>query len=213
MTRTRIIGDIHGLIYDYQSYSIGDFEGPTIQVGDFGIGYHNDYWHDSIAAWQEAHPHHRFIRGNHDDPARCKTMPGYINDGTIKNDVMFIGGAWSIDGMGKTHGVGWWRDEECSIEQFNQFIDIYATMKPRVMITHDGPTNVTTEMFIQTGLAIGGVNARQIDTRTGTALQAMLDIHQPEEWYFGHWHHTMMYKYGRTMFHCIGILDYVDVDL
>jgi hypothetical protein len=41
----------------------------------------------------------------------------------------------------------------------------------------------------------------------------MLDIHQPEEWYFGHWHKTMQYKYGRTYFHCIGILDYVDVEL
>ena len=49
--------------------------------------------------------------------------------------------------------------------------------------------------------------------RTSAAFTRMLDIHQPEEWYFGHWHKTMQYKYGRTHFHCIGILDYVDVEL
>lgn len=213
MTLTRIIGDIHGKIYDYQSYSIHDFKGPTIQVGDFGIGYSSDYWHDNVAAWQEAHPHHRFIRGNHDDPTRCKSMPGFIKDGTIENDVMFIGGAWSIDGAGKSHGIGWWRDEECSIQQLNQFYDMYVTMRPRVMITHDAPTKITNEMFVQTGLAIGGPNARKIQTRTGEALQAMFDTYQPEEWFYGHWHHTMQYKYGRTIFQCIGELDYVDIEL
>jgi hypothetical protein len=68
-------------------------------------------------------------------------------------------------------------------------------------------------MFVQTGLAIGGPNAKKINTRTGQALQAMFDAHQPDEWYFGHWHHTMQYKYGRTMFQCIGELDYTDVEL
>ena len=68
MTLTRIIGDIHGKLYDYQSYSIHDFKGPTIQVGDFGIGFAGQYWHDQLVEWQTANPQHRFIRGNHDDP-------------------------------------------------------------------------------------------------------------------------------------------------
>ena len=211
--KTRLIGDIHGRIYDYQSYSIGNFQGPTIQVGDFGIGFAGPFWHDNVAAWQEANPHHRFIRGNHDNLEKCKTMPGYINDGKIENDVMFIGGAWSIDYAYRTEGVDWWRDEELSVAELNKLYDIYVAMKPRVMITHDAPTDVTFEMFIQTGLAIGGSNAKKINTRTGQALQAMFDAHQPESWFFGHWHHTMQYKYGRTIFQCVGELDYIDVEL
>jgi len=213
MTVTRLIGDIHGKIYDYQAYSIADFTGPTIQVGDFGIGFAGDYWHDNVTAWQKANPQHQFIRGNHDDPDRCMTMPGYIHDGLIQNDVMFIGGAWSIDYAHRIEGQSWWRDEECSIEQFNRLIGLYDMVRPRVMITHDAPTDVTYEMFVQTGLAIGGPNAKKINTRTGQALQAMFEIHQPDEWYFGHWHHTMQYKYGRTLFQCIGELDYVDVEM
>lgn len=213
MNTTRLIGDIHGKIYDYQSYSIGDFKGPSIQVGDFGVGFAGDYWHDNVAAWQEANPQHRFIRGNHDDPTRCKLMPGYINDGHVENDVMFIGGAWSIDYARRREGFDWWRDEELSIEQLNRMYDIYVTIQPRVMITHDAPTDVTYEMFVQTGLAIGGSNAKKINTRTGQAFQAMFEAHQPDFHFFGHWHHSMACQYGRTTFVCLGELDYIDVDL
>lgn len=209
----RLIGDIHGRVYDYQSYAIRDFKGPTIQVGDFGVGFAGSYWHDELAEWQSNNPQHRFIRGNHDNLAKCKLMPGYIPDGMIENDVMFIGGAYSIDAALRTEGVDWWRDEELSVAELSMLVDIYASVKPRVMITHDGPTDVTEQMFIKSGLAIGRFSAKKINTRTGQALQAMFDIHQPDEWYLGHWHHTMAYKYGRTMFQCIGELDYVDVEL
>lgn len=213
MKLTRIIGDIHGKIYDYKMFSIADFNGPSIQVGDFGIGFSSPYWHDELADWQKQNPHHRFIRGNHDDPDRCKTMPGFIADGKIENDVMFIGGAWSIDHAWRTEGVDWWAGEELSIIELDRLIDVYDTVRPRVMITHDAPTDVTYQMFVQSGLALGGTSAKKINTRTGQAFQAMFDIHQPDEWYFGHWHVTMQCKFGRTMFHCLGELDYVDVEL
>lgn len=210
---TRIIGDIHGKIYDYQAYSIHDFTGPTIQVGDFGIGFAGTYWHDNVAAWQLANPKHRFIRGNHDDPSRCKTMPGYIRDGLVENDVMFVGGAWSIDRAWRTQGVSWWPDEECSIAQFNQLIETYAIARPRVMITHDCPTQAAHSIFLKRGLLLGGSTAKLETTRTASAFQAMYEIHQPDYWFFGHWHHTVHEKIGNTHFQCIGELDYIDFDL
>lgn len=215
MALTRLIGDIHGeweLYHQTATDAINEGCERTIQVGDFGIGFAGPYWHDRADEfhWDGTH---KFIRGNHDDPARCKKMAGWIPDGLVENDVMFIGGAWSIDHALRTEGVSWWPDEELSIAEFNTLIDIYAQVKPRVMIAHDAPTDVTYEMFVQTGIALGGHKATKINTRTGQALQAMFDIHQPEEFYFGHWHHSMKYKYGRTMFHCLGIHDYVDVEL
>ena len=216
MTLTRLIGDIHGCVNDYKAYSIGNFEGPTIQVGDFGVGFgQSDYWHESVNAFHSDGTH-RFIRGNHDNPAVCKEMTGWIRDGLVENDVMFVGGAWSIDNPDappgwyrRTEGYDWWPDEECSMQQLQHFIDVYSIVKPRVMITHDCPQRISREMFFQSGLLKGP----EYRTRTAQALEAMLDIHQPDEWYFGHWHHSMEYRYGRTMFRCIGILDYVDVEL
>jgi hypothetical protein len=213
---TRIIGDIHGEweLYHQTATDAINFGGceRTIQVGDFGVGFAGPYWHDRADEfhWDGTH---RFIRGNHDDPARCQKMTGWIKDGFIENDVMFVGGAWSIDHALRTEGVSWWADEELSMEELYRMIAIYEQVKPRVMITHDCPQEVSTQMFIQSGLALFKGNAKTIPTRTAMAFSTMLDIHQPEEWYFGHWHNTMQYKYGRTMFHCLGIHDYVDVEL
>ena len=216
MTLTRLIGDIHGQISEYMVYGIDKFEGPTIQIGDFGIGFgQSDYWHERINLHM-ADGHHRFIRGNHDNPAKCKEMVGWIKDGTVENDVMFIGGAWSIDNPDappgwykRTADVNRWHDEECSDEQFEAMLSVYSVVKPRVMITHDCPHNIAGHMFWDTGFLKGP----RYNTRTGDFLQKLFDINQPDEWYFGHWHHSMVYKHGHTMFQCIGIYDYVDVEL
>lgn len=215
-TVTRLIGDIHGMVNDYKAYSIGNFEGPTIQIGDFGIGFgQSDYWYESINDFHSKNGH-RFIRGNHDNPALCKTMSGYIPDGLVENDVMFIGGAWSIDNPNappgwykRTKDVDWWEDEECSDKQFRHFLEIYATIKPRVMITHDCPGKVSYPMFWGSGFLKGPV----YPNRTSAWFDKFIDVHEPEEWYFGHWHKTMSYKHGRTMFQCLGELDYMDVEL
>lgn len=216
MTLTRLIGDIHGDWYSYQAYSIGSWQGPTIQIGDFGIGFgQSDYWHDRINAFH-ADGTHRFIRGNHDNPKRCKSMSGYIVDGTVENDVMFIGGAWSIDNPAappgwyrRTAGLNWWADEECSDEQFEVMLSTYVVAQPRVMITHDCPASIAKCMFWDSGF----IRGPQYYHRTGDWLDRFLAIHEPAEWYFGHWHKSMSYKQGNTLFRCIGELDFVDVQL
>jgi hypothetical protein len=217
MTLTRLIGDIHGMFYDYQAHSIADFAGPTIQIGDFGIGFgQGDYWHESVNDFHTDGTH-RFIRGNHDNPRVCKQdMVGYIADGTVENDVMYIGGAWSIDNPAaplgwyrRTPELDWWFDEECSDEEFERMYEEYKRTKPRVMITHDCPARISYPMFWGSGFLRGPV----YPNRTSEWFDRFLDAHQPDEWYFGHWHKTMTYQEDKTRFQCIGELDYVDVEL
>ena len=219
MALTRIIGDIHGKIYDYRSYALvtgvrgRQIVQPerSIQVGDFGIGFFSPFWHEKEIEWQKEHPQHRFIRGNHDDPELCKTMPGYIEDGTVEGDVMFVGGAWSIDFAWRTPMVDWWPGEELSVEELDKLVTKFGQTKPRVMITHDCPTSVAWEMFLSKGLGLG--DNKQIKTRTGEALQAMFEIHQPELWVYGHWHNTRKQEINGTTFQCLGELDHIDVEL
>jgi len=213
---TRLIGDIHGMFNDYKTYAIGNWQGPTIQIGDFGIGFgQGEYWHDAVNAFH-SDGNHRFIRGNHDNPTRCKSMSGYIADGTVENDVMYVGGAWSIDNPNappgwyrRTPGVNWWEDEQCSDTQFEHMLSTYAVAQPRIMITHDCPASIAKSMFWDSGF----IRGPQYYHRTGDWLDRFLAIHQPQEWYFGHWHRSMQYKQGNTLFHCIGELDFVDVQL
>jgi hypothetical protein len=219
MALTRIIGDIHGKWYDYVNFSL--LQGirhntetvpeRSIQVGDFGIGFYSDYWHEEVSDWMKKNPTHRFIRGNHDDPDKCRGMPGWIEDGSVENDVMYIGGAWSIDHAMRTEGLDWWRDEELSTVELMKLVDRFGQVKPRVMITHDCPTSVAWDMFLSKGLGLD--NNKQIKTRTGEALQAMFEIHKPESWYFGHWHHTRCQNILGTNFQCLGELDFIDVNI
>ena len=63
MTLTRLIGDIHGAVNDCKAYAIDKFDGPTIQIGDFGIGFGQDeYWLKSVSEFHKLGGH-RFIRG------------------------------------------------------------------------------------------------------------------------------------------------------
>lgn len=218
MSITRIIGDIHGKFYDYETYCLKQVfrhksdNVPThsVQVGDFGVGFARDYWHEEVNSWMKDNPTHKFIRGNHDSPQKCKEMHGWIADGVINGNVMYIGGAWSIDHAYRTEGVDWWADEELSIEELNKIYDRYVLYKPKFLITHDCPTTVAYEMFIANGNSLTGTY--QIKTRTGEALQAMFEAHQPDFHFFGHWHNTRQSTINGTRFVCLGELDYVDVD-
>ena len=217
MTKTRLIGDIHGMVYDYKSYAISDWPHNTIQLGDFGIGFgQSDYWHESVNDFHSDGTH-RFIRGNHDNPHMCKQeMVGYIPDGTIEDDVMFIGGAWSIDNPDappgwyrRTAEIDWWFEEECSDQEYQKIFEDYVSLKPRVMLTHDCPGTVSYKMFWSSGLIKGPVYYN----RTAEWLNKFYEAHQPKFWFFGHWHKTVHLKYGNTHFVCLSEIDYIDLDL
>jgi hypothetical protein len=57
------------------------------------------------------------------------------------------------------------------------------------------------------------VKGIEYPNRTATALERMYKIHQPDYWFFGHWHFTKHLKLGNTHFQCIGELAYIDFDL
>jgi len=204
MAKVRLIGDIHGKWYDYQA--VTSEADRSVQVGDFGIGFSGPYWHDRVNEFH-ADGNHRFIRGNHDSPNKCKEMVGWIPDGTVEDDVMFIGGAWSIDWAYRTEGISWWRNEELSYDELSRLVDVYKEAKPRVMITHDAPYQIPVDL----NLGFSGVEYRK--TRTALAFQEMFEVHQPDFHFFGHWHKTVMTKINGTMFVCLNELDWVDVDL
>jgi predicted phosphodiesterase len=187
----RYIGDVHGKMKQYVAITQG-IE-ASIQVGDFGAGF---------SPLPNIDINHRFIRGNHDDPAICAKSPNWIPDGTIDNDTFFVGGAYSIDKDDRTIGRDWWDDEEISWGKLNELIDVYANVKPRIMVTHDCPRQIATTLW--SFLLTGG-------SRTSSALQAMLEIHQPEIWLFGHYHTNINKVINGTQFICLAELEYIDI--
>lgn len=212
MAKTRFIGDVHGYKYELSLVldNLPQDVTSVIQVGDMGVGFgQGDFWHESLDDMLER-VNGRFIRGNHDNPATCKTMKSWIPDGTIENDVMIVGGAWSIDRQWRTKDYDWWEDEELSYERLYALIQTYNYVQPRVMVTHDCPLSVSEELFIERGKSFSSAQYR---TRTGTAFQEMFETHKPALWIFGHWHCDADEVIDGTRFICLDELSYVDIDM
>lgn len=203
----RFIGDIHGDIFAYESVLNGSTE--SVQIGDFGIGFLSPIQEEYVDTQLHADGRHKFIRGNHDDPSRCKDRPGYIEDGTYDEErsILYIGGAWSIDYAWRTPGYSWWPDEELSVAELSHMHELMVHYCPRIVVTHDAPTSVAYEMFLK------GTQKKQFKTRTAEAFEGMFHRHQPELWIFGHWHEDRDMYLNSTRFVCLGINSYMDVNV
>jgi predicted phosphodiesterase len=210
--KTRFIGDTHGLKYELSILldNIPQDVTSVVQVGDMGIGFgQGDYWHESLDDMMQK-VNGRFIRGNHDNPSMCKTMKTWIPDGVVENDIMYVGGAWSIDYQWRTKGIDIWDDEELSYEELERLIDVYTLVAPSIMVTHDCPLSVSNKLFIENGKSFSN---KQYKTRTGMALEAMFEIHKPKVWLFGHWHSNADEVIDGTRFICLNELSYCDIDV
>lgn len=217
MTLCRLVGDIHGLLYDFKVLvdHAPDNVDKIIQLGDFGIGFdQSDYWHESLDDYMVEN-NVFFLRGNHDNPFKCAEMKNNLSGGNYQ-DFFVVPGAWSIDNPvappgwhRRIAGVDWWFDEECSDQEFESFFQSYIETKPRVMITHDIPKTASYEMFWKSGILRGPV----YPNRTAQWFDHFFQHHQPEFWFHGHWHNSMMCKIENTTFVCLDELDWIDVDL
>lgn len=212
--KTRLIGDVHGKYARYKNIIKGCTN--SVQVGDLGLGFRQ------VAGWKAGEftqnpPHsvmkedgHRFIRGNHDNPGECKKNSQWIKDGTVEGNVMFIGGAVSIDKAFRVKDYTWWEDEELSDLELDALVQRYLIVKPKVMVTHECPEDVALGI-VQSHIIPGAVKL-DFPSRTRKAFQRMWSAHQPDLWVFGHWHLTLNMKLKGTEFICLNELEYVDID-
>lgn len=201
----RFIGDVHGKFDQY--LDIIQNVSESVQVGDFGVGFKPLPTILGATGLFET-SRHKFIRGNHDNPALCAESPNWIPDGDVfpSDGVMFIGGALSIDKQERMEGVGWWHDEECTISKLNDCLDRYERFGPAIVVTHDCPESVTAKLF-------GSDGKRDYPSRTRQAFDAILDICPPKLWIFGHWHRSRNEMIGDTRYICLAELEFKDIEL
>jgi len=178
-----LIGDVHGLYYDWKA--IVKKHEQTIQLGDFGFGFskRNDDKVREFLKMYERNKYHLFLRGNHDDPAVCRSMPNYLGDyGTFEykgQTVFYLGGGDSIDKHMRLPGISWWEDEQLSMTQLQNAIDLYCVKNPDIVLTHEPPESIKQSM---------SMFREKFKSRTGQALQGMLEKHPPKLWVFAHMH-------------------------
>lgn len=211
---TRFIGDVHGKYDRYKTIMKNCKD--SIQIGDMGVGFRRSS--STKGEPSEFYPNppydvmkrgnHRFIRGNHDNPGVCKNHTQCIPDGTIEGNMMFIGGAWSIDRAYRTENYDWWADEECSAQQLSDLVDLAIDEKPEIMITHDCPEGIVRDMFLGYEL-----HKEVYPTRTGQALESIRQLVRPKLHIFGHWHIDRVMFIDGTQYVCLAELSCRDVNL
>lgn len=184
-----LIGDIHGMMKAY--YRLIKNEPESLQLGDMGVGFPG-------ADLPVLDGDHWFIRGNHDDPAVAASHPRYLGDwgcrsiGGVK--LFFISGAYSVDREMRTEGKDWWPGEELEYGQLREMIADFILEKPDVVVSHAPPQSLPIHRY-------------PISSRTGIALQAAFEEHQPRRWYFAHMHHSWKEKINGTRFQCLNELE------
>jgi predicted phosphodiesterase len=192
--KIRFIGDVHGKFGEY--LYITDQCDRSIQVGDFGVGF---------APVPDISFKHRFIRGNHDNPAEVSKY-NWIPDGFSEGPMFFVGGGESIDQHRRTEGVDWWADEQLSQGRLYDILDRYEAKKPSILVCHECPSVVTERLF--------NGHIRDIKpSRTSQALGVFLESHAPDMVIFGHFHVARDQVINGVRFICLPELGYMDLDI
>jgi len=191
-----LIGDVHGKYKHYHEIIRQTKRHPyTIQIGDFGFKY------DTLSNVDSTR--HLILGGNHDNYDICYNYPHFLGDYGYTRlngiDFFYYRGAYSIDIQHRTIGIDWWQDEQVTIDQFMKARELYRSVKPDVVISHDCPFDIATQML--------HMDQRIIENNTTWALQELLNIHQPKFWFFGHWHRSKNIQYGNTKFRCLDELE------
>jgi Icc-related predicted phosphoesterase len=181
-----VVGDIHGNFSNLNSLINVTQPEILLQVGDFG------YWplftKHLQKPWKKIKSNDTkiyFCDGNHEDHECLRNLSDneisknvyYMKRGsTLKlpdgRNVLFVGGAFSIDYKDRTSGKDWFPDLELfSNNDLKQLPDEEID----VVISHTAPI----EFF--TGFRPCGDVSRK-------NLSYVLRKYKPKEWYFGHFH-------------------------
>lgn len=201
MSKLFFIGDVHGKVDEYKKHLLNiekDSDNYSIQVGDFGLNKQWDWASKNVGE------NHYIIPGNHDQYPKCinhKRSCGNYSFFSLKFDfgqeltLMTIRGANSIDKEYRTPGYDWFIQEELSTpEQYDAF-DMYKTMKPSIVVSHDCP-----QSFRSTFFNIWDESA------TSMLLEDMFQYRQPMMWFFGHHHRNRLEFFKGTTFRCLAEL-------
>jgi predicted phosphodiesterase len=219
----RIIGDVHGQIHAEDLVArkphpyldlISDAE-YSIQLGDMGDGE----TYNQLTA-QVDDRRHRFLPGNHDHydqlPRHSLGDFGATSWGGV--DFFFVRGAESTDrkiliDLGKRLGKTlWFAREELSDEQMQEAEQQYARSMPRIVLSHDAPTDIARLAWKHASqYHTPNPEARFHPSRTSAFLSRLLERHAPKLWVFGHHHRDWKYQDDKTLFVCVGELSCVDI--
>jgi hypothetical protein len=209
MGALRVIGDVHCNLSDYTG--IANKSPYSIQVGDVGFNY--KWINKNLDSTR-----HKIIAGNHDNylvenGVFIKQTPHFLGDYGVYTvpdfgDIFFIRGGRSIDWFLRTEGRNWFKEEELTYAQGMKALELYQEVKPEIVISHECPTEIIP--FVSSMDTYHGEKLHP--SFTAHMLQTLFNVHQPKQWFFGHFHINKHIEVNRTNFYCLDELSYMDIE-
>jgi predicted phosphodiesterase len=200
-----VTGDIHGF-YGFLNGIIKNQDPDLVIVcGDFGYFPHVENLNKKWENINTSHTKVVFCDGNHDDHWELRKLTNlaiapnvfYQPRGSTMRlpdgrNILFMGGANSIDAYRRTVGVSWWPEEVISQSDFQNLpeedIDIF--------ITHTC-SNEIYDNFVQDHLG-GRYTPRKDNDPSYHALSSLWEMYKPGQWFFGHFHINLKGTYEGT---------------
>lgn len=204
------IGDAHGAFHRLRDIRKKHSDADEILiVGDFG--WFGNGLRSVEEAWLKkfgetevtSKPYIRVLAGNHDNiDALRRDFPlggiSFIDHGTIEGTTLYVGGAWSIDGVtgvwpnSRIPGIDWWDNEELSREEWEQIFAAGKGKRIETVISHDFPAAVFPMIL---------PGARYISTRTSEYLEELRQmLPDVKLWIGGHYHVSRDFEFEGTRF-------------
>jgi Icc-related predicted phosphoesterase len=205
MKKVMLIGDVHGDMNKYHRYTYRKKNqcDMSIALGDFGFKQEYDWFQkhakDNAYILPGNHDYYTLINSDECPPNILRKF-GYIEE----LDLFYVSGAFSIDRVYRTEGKDWFADEEMSISELYNMIDLYEKVKPKTVISHTLPLEV-----------IKIILHYKVDypSRTSQAMSSMISIHEPLNWYCGHFHESTKIKYKNINFQVLDELEIIFINL
>jgi len=229
-------GDVHGKFRELgymikERYKITD--SVICAAGDIGTGFHKrGYYLDEFSRLNKILLNNNsllfMVRGNHDDPSyfngknkifdefsNIALVPDYFTLETLNANILFIGGAISIDRSSRTLNESYWADEPCvyddvAINNLDKKID--------VVITHTAPD------YVPPYLKNGIMSWEKYDSMLSSDClheryvmneiyqQLILKDHDIKYWLYGHFHSSETTVYENTMFILCNELEFKELN-
>lgn len=201
-----LAGDIHGFLGFVNELVVQESPDLLILCGDVGFGFPNVDMNIINAMNTKI----LFCDGNHDNHWELRKLKNlavapnvfYQPRGSTYRlpdgrNILFMGGANSIDQHRRTTGVSWWPEETISQSDFQNLpeedIDIF--------VTHTCSNEIYDD-HIQHHLG-GRYTPRKDNDPSYAALSSLWEIYKPGKWFFGHFHINVSGMHEGTAWQCL----------
>lgn len=231
-----LIGDLHGYWSVIAQHITHNDEKNIayLQVGDFNIGFNGDYEIDKLIQLNKILNDFEcdlyIMRGNHDNPNwfkdenfidvkakfnRIRFVPDYTVINIDTENILFVGGAISIDRVPNKLVGHWWGDEVFPFDKkrLNALQDIER------VITHTAPNFCEPLRFndLVYRYAKNDVDLIKdlIAEREKVTEMATLLMNNGKNnlrgWYYGHFHNNYRLVHNNIEFVCLGIERFIQL--